>query len=60
MSTNDRTDVTYGVTDDERLQLLIEELIERKQEETKEIRRLADAVERLNDHMEAREEVDAR
>jgi FtsZ-binding cell division protein ZapB len=59
MSTNP-TDAVYGITDDERLQLLIEELIERKQEETKEIRRLTDAVERLNDHMEGREEVDAR
>lgn len=50
MSTHDSTDAVYGVTTDERFQLLIEEQIEQT-------RRLADAVNRLNERLEAREEV---
>jgi len=53
MSTNDRTDAVYGVTDDERLRLLLEEQLE-------ETRRLADAVERLNERLATDEEATAR
>lgn len=45
MSTKDRTDA-YGVTDTERLRLLLEEDIEQT-------RRLADAVERQNEQLES-------
>ena len=53
MSTYDSTDATYGVTDDERLRLLLEEQLE-------ETRRLADAVERLNEQLAARGEANGR
>lgn len=52
MSTNDRTDAVFGVTDDERLRLLLEEQLE-------ETRRLADAVERLNERLAADKEATA-
>jgi len=52
MSTNDRTDA-YGVTNDERLRLLLEEQLEQT-------RRLADAVERLNETLATDEEATAR
>jgi len=59
MSTNDRTDA-YGVTTEERFRLLLEEWVELKRQEIEQMRRLADAAEQRNDHMEARGEVDVR
>jgi hypothetical protein len=52
MSTNS-TDAVYGVTDEERFRLLLEEQLE-------ETRRLADAVEELNDHLATDREATAR
>ena len=57
---NDRTDATYGITTEERFRLLFEEWVELKRQEIEQMRRLADAAEQRNDHMEAREEVASR
>ena len=53
MSTNDRTDATYGVTMEERYRLLFEEWVELKRQEIEQMRRLADAAERRNEHIES-------
>lgn len=67
MSTRDGTDAAYGVTAEERLQLLLEEQneltrkqLELKQKEIEQDRRLADELERLNDNLEDSEEAVAR